>query len=655
MSRLRVILIIIWTLSTLLFTSTPPATTAAPPPTTTTPASTTTPPTTVTPITSIGGFLLDATVADGYAYLGEGSSLTVLDLADPQNPTLVARLPLDRAIRALTIVDTIAYITTWDRFITVDISTPTRPVRLASIPTGVFVTHQIAVQDGVAYVAADGDGLLIIDVAQPRAPVMVNQWEVDGHSVAALAIAHPTAYLALDAAGPAIDDPRGGVHIVDIRQPTQPTSLHVHPLPDEATTIAVQDQMVYVGYGLFPAFVQVLDLAIPTAPDVRQNLPVDFVDALAVSATQVAVTSERGITLGDRAADGTIQVRATIDTTHYATVLVFDQGWLYAGGNRGTLQFSIINVQPRAAPELVHTVTLPGQADVLAVRDTTVYYGGTGLQRIDVQRPQHPQLQGTYTPMSSIEALSVDAESAYLATYAGLEIVDLRDPVQLTRQAHVPWTITPYAMTQIANTLYIGYGRGPDEGQGLMAMDVTNPTAPRQIADLPLAGRVVTLQSTADALYGVIRVADGPTQLVVIDPHTTPLAQVTTVDLDPDARTLTQQGPYLYVGGRNIAVLDIRNPTIPRPMTSSANTNLILDLTASSTALYGIVRETGLVRIPLIEGQPQPPVVVYPGQIDSTTLQVMGPRLFVGQRDAGMQIYQIVQVTDSVYLPLLQR
>lgn len=48
-------------------------------------------------------------------------------------------------------------------------------------------------------------------------------------------------------------------------------------------------------------------------------------------------------------------------------------------------------------------------------------------------------------------------------------------------------------------------------------------------------------------LYGVIRVANGPTQLVVIDSHTTPLAQVTTVDLNPDAQTLTQQDPYLYV------------------------------------------------------------------------------------------------------------
>lgn len=649
MNHLRVVWIIVWTLSTLLFTRTPPATTAASPPTTTAPEyTTTTPINTVTPVTSLGGMLRAATVADGYAYLGEGSSLTVLDLADPQNPTLVARLPLAQPIHALTLVDRVVYLTTWQQLITVDVSQPTQPRLLAQLTLGI-TNPQLVIYQDYAYVAGFAH-FAIIAITQPHQPRIVGTLTVENRVFTGLVVQQSHAYLSFRTFVPAPEDPLGGVQIIDVRSATTPTSRHVHVLPAEARTIAHYDHFVYVGFGFFDATIDVLDVQTPTAPQSRQRLSVDFVDTITVDTTRLVTDSGPGLTLAERAPDGTIQIVTTLELPYVVSIMSLEQDWLYVGGNDRGITFSVINIQNRAAPSVISGRTFPGSMGAIATQDSTLYTGASELYIIDLHAPAQPQIQGTYATDAWIADLIVDATTAYLATGDGLDVVDVRDPTAPNRRGLVTWEVVPQAITHHETMVYIGYHtRQSTDAGGVIAIDVTDPDDPIQVLDLSFTGSIVDVLHTEDYLYALFR--SGPAaQVFVIDGPNV----IATVDVADEAQTLAQQGDYLYVGGSRLETVVISDPTTPRVVDSWMFGDTVNQLVYDGTTLYGLMIQTGIVRIPRIAGLPERPVVLYPGNFPSRHLAVMDDLILVGQDDGGLQIYQATASTP-VYLPLVQR
>ncbi|NJO81610.1 MAG: hypothetical protein HC828_01810 [Blastochloris sp.] len=119
---------------------------------------------------------------------------------------------------------------------------------------------------------------------------------------------------------------------------------------------------------------------------------------------------------------------------------------------------------------------------------------------IDVTNLHQPQLQGSYHPELAIDAFVVTDTTAYLATYQGLEVVDIRHPTRPTQLTQVPWEHAINRMIQQPTGLAVGY-RATYPAGGVLLVDLSNPRMPQLGGDVPLPGQVQDLVGTDRYLY----------------------------------------------------------------------------------------------------------------------------------------------------------
>ncbi len=144
----------------------------------------------------IGGSVSAVAVQGNYAYAREGSRLTVLDISDRGEPTLVGQ---------------------------------TTSLR------GNVVS--VAVAGNYAYLAAESAGLRIIDVANPANPAEVGFYDTPGIA-RGVAVAGDYAYVA--------DDRIGGLRIINITNPAKPKETGFYNTPGIARGVAVAGNYAYV-------------------------------------------------------------------------------------------------------------------------------------------------------------------------------------------------------------------------------------------------------------------------------------------------------------------------------------------------------------------------------------------------------------------------
>jgi hypothetical protein len=246
-----------------------------------------------------------------------------------------------------------AYVTDGDGLRIINVANPAAPVQV-----GFFDTQQyargLAVKAPYVYVADDGDGIRIIDVADPHHPVEVGFSDTPGNAYD-VEVAGNHAYVA---------DWAGGLRIINVANPTAPVESGSFPMPGAARNVSVKDDRAYVaegGYGL-----RVVDIADPTAPDqaVFYGTPYGIVD--------VAVSDD------------------------YAYVI--DQKyWAVDPAKMRILRFT----DPMTMPE-IGAYSWTGGAESIAVKGDYAfvadYYSveDSGLRIIDTSNPMAPTQAGFY-------------------------------------------------------------------------------------------------------------------------------------------------------------------------------------------------------------------------------------------------------------------
>ncbi|HUH12870.1 MAG TPA: hypothetical protein VMK65_07155, partial [Longimicrobiales bacterium] len=98
----------------------------------------------------------------------EGSQLngiTLLDLADPAHPRVLSRFTegLDHGVHNVWIEGGYVYAVSQGLKV-IDVATPTAPRLVASVPVGDPFLHDVYVRDGLAFLSAWNEGLVILDV-----------------------------------------------------------------------------------------------------------------------------------------------------------------------------------------------------------------------------------------------------------------------------------------------------------------------------------------------------------------------------------------------------------------------------------------------------------------------------------------------------------
>ena len=94
----------------------------------------------------------------------------------------------------------------------------------------------MAVAGHYAYTADSFDGLRVIDVANPAAPVKVGNYDTPGDAED-VAVAGHTAYVA---------DGDSGLRVIDVTDPAAPVEVGFYDTPGDARGVAVAGHYAYV-------------------------------------------------------------------------------------------------------------------------------------------------------------------------------------------------------------------------------------------------------------------------------------------------------------------------------------------------------------------------------------------------------------------------
>ena len=178
-----------------------------------------------------GGVLNGArhvTLAGHVAYVSAAAGLVVVDLDDPLKPRLAATLPL-RDARASAVQFRYLWVTDAEGLKLFDVTRLDRPVAVPSATVRLGDARKVYVARTYAYVAGKGDGLVIVNVANPERPILYRKETFGGRmtDVEDVVVASTNASLFAYVA-----DGKAGVKVVQLTSPeSQPNFYGFSPAP----------------------------------------------------------------------------------------------------------------------------------------------------------------------------------------------------------------------------------------------------------------------------------------------------------------------------------------------------------------------------------------------------------------------------------------
>jgi hypothetical protein len=148
---------------------------------------------------------LDICLAGDYALVAaENDGLVIIDINDPEHPTLISTLNLGASSPANGVISAGAY----------------------------------------AYIAAGDAGLVVVDISDPTAPVVAGANAYDGGNAWKIALSGSYAYVAYNSSN------FGGVRKFNISNPASPAHVASKNAGNECLDVAVSDGFVYMAFGV---------------------------------------------------------------------------------------------------------------------------------------------------------------------------------------------------------------------------------------------------------------------------------------------------------------------------------------------------------------------------------------------------------------------
>ena len=193
-------------------------------------------------------------VAGSHAYVAdEYSGLQVVDVSDPESPSLVSNFPTMAATRQVAVADGFAYAALGDGYgynglEVIEVSDPAWLIHMGAVETP-GVARDIVVDDDHVYAVYGEYGLRVIDVSEPTTPAVVGAWET-GADATGVAVFGSNAYVTLS---------NGTWCVIDVSLPSSPTLVGSVSNIGSTRDVAFDGEWVYVargGYGLQIAWPQ---------------------------------------------------------------------------------------------------------------------------------------------------------------------------------------------------------------------------------------------------------------------------------------------------------------------------------------------------------------------------------------------------------------
>jgi len=368
----------------------------------------------------------DVEVRGALAYCAFLDGLQILDLSDPRDPKALSALHLGGGF-AVALAGETALVAAADKGLAmIDVRDPKAPVLKGLLDTP-GEARDVAVDGSTAYVADGTGGLLAVDLADPAAPKIAGSWDSPGEATG-LAIRGTTAFLA---------DGSAGLQIVDIARPARLSPVGSLDTDGTAEGVALSGNVAYVADG--SGGIKVVDVATPAGPKLAASL--------------VASGYARSV-----AAEGKLLC----------------VGSLYDGG------YQVLDISDPRAPAFLSTnkYTMYNEAWRVVLREgrAIVVDYFSGLFFADLADPRKPKPVGYFRAPSTIVAVCGRDRYAFaVGELSGVLAVDAADPAR-------PAVVLDGDFAYVADGL-----------AGVKKIDISDPARPRLVSSFDTPGEAQNL------------------------------------------------------------------------------------------------------------------------------------------------------------------
>jgi len=265
--------------------------------------------------------------------------LVVIDISTPSNPTILGEykdISFSWGVKVIPPYAYVSYMRNLDigaaKVCVLDISTPSNIIQKGCYSPGHWHGRGVDVQNNIIYFAAGYRGLRIVDGFNPDSLVYLSTYPV--WYAKDIKVRGNYAYVA--------DRNGQKFHIVDVSNPTFPTSTYIYSLPEGGYGVFIENNIAYVSAGR--AGLVILDISNPYNPVLLSQL----------------------------------------DTPGWAGKSYATTGYLFLADSEAGVH--IINVKNPSNPYIVKTIDTPGIALATYVKDKILYIADdtNGLLIIDV-------------------------------------------------------------------------------------------------------------------------------------------------------------------------------------------------------------------------------------------------------------------------------
>lgn len=359
----------------------------------------------------------------------------------------------------------------------IDLSDPLLP----TIGTINYSSSGTIISGSHAYLASQGDGLVVVDVSNPAGPIQVGSYDSPGFANDVVRLGQ-YAYMA---------DDHGGLRVIDISDPVNPTSVASHDTPGWARYADVEGNHAFLAE--YSEGVLILDVSEPLTPTLVGQYPTtDGTYDVDVQGNVAYVADLDG---GLRLVDVT-EPSSPVELGHLSGIKAFR---VAAQGNYAYVADAVITQPYRywlrvidtsnpAQPVEVGALQTGGFIYRVIIREDYAYLANddVGLTIIDISDPANPMEVGNYA-VPSVWEIAIQGDYAYLAAAdwaGGFLVIDVSNPANPTLVAEYNPTgwFHPYHVAVLGNFAYVS------RQSELHLFDISNPAAPQQLetVDLPL-------------------------------------------------------------------------------------------------------------------------------------------------------------------------
>lgn len=487
-------------------------------------------------------------VSGGYAYVtyqssvaddSEPSGLVIIDISDPGNMSVSARLATLGTPYGVAVEGGYAYVTfnsgTSAGVQFIDIGNPESPESAGTYTDGLLFPLDIDVSDSYLYVADAGVGLLAVNISDLQNPVAaslesfgpVAAVTVDNrHAYISLSDTWPSGVVVIDISAPdtlSEDDMTGvvetpglawdlkvidnrlyaacgsaGLQILDAADYSSPLLSGSFNTPGEAYGSAIYGDYAYVADG--PAGLQIVDISESPLPSIATgiaNTPGIAYQA-AVSGDYAFVADDyAGIQVIDISNPETPAIIAEAVTDSYAFSVALSGNLACVAAADAGLQ--MVDISNPNAPAVYDAFDTVGSAYGVAMSGGYAYVADQagGLQVINIANPETPEMVGSVDTEGDAWMVNLKGNYAYVAAYdAGLKVVNIEladDPIVVGTVA-LPGYV--YDVALFGNYAFAAAGEA-----GLQVIDISTPENPQLLGNVALPGYLYAVTAYGSYLY----------------------------------------------------------------------------------------------------------------------------------------------------------